>query len=78
VRRYQVLQTAPAQIAVRLETVVGADRTEVWTRVRDRLAAFLRTQDAAEVTLELAPEPPQPNPRSGKLRHVHSLLPEAV
>jgi phenylacetate-coenzyme A ligase PaaK-like adenylate-forming protein len=75
VRRYQLLQTAPARLTVRLEHDPGADRAEVWSRVRERLVAFLRAQDAAGVALELAPEEPVANPRSGKLRHVQSLVP---
>jgi hypothetical protein len=36
---------------------------------------LLRTHDATGVTLELATEGPQANPRSGKLRHVQNVLP---
>jgi phenylacetate-coenzyme A ligase PaaK-like adenylate-forming protein len=75
VRRYQVLQTAPSTLTVRLETDPGTDRTEVWFRVRARVAALLRTHNATGVTLELATEGPQADPRSGKLRHVQNLLP---
>jgi phenylacetate-CoA ligase len=78
VRRYQVLQTAPSTLTVRLETDPGVDRTdraEVWLRVRARLAALLQAQHAAGVALQLAKEGPQANPRSGKLRHVQSVLP---
>jgi phenylacetate-coenzyme A ligase PaaK-like adenylate-forming protein len=74
VRRYQVLQTAPARLTIRLEPDSGVDRAEVWTRVRERLTGFLRARDAAGVVLELAAEAPEANPRSGKLRHVRSLL----
>jgi hypothetical protein len=75
VRRYQVPQTAPSTVTVRLETDPGADRTEVWLGVRARLAALLQAQHAAGVALQLAKEGPQANPRSGKLRHVQSVLP---
>jgi phenylacetate-CoA ligase len=75
VRRYQVLQTAPSTLTVRLETDPGADRTEVWLGVRAQLAALLQAQHAAGVALQLAKEGPQANPRSGKLRHVQSVLP---
>jgi phenylacetate-CoA ligase len=47
VRRYQVLQTAPSTLTVRLETDPGVDRTdraEVWLRVRARLAALLQAR----------------------------------
>ena len=70
VRRYQVVQTAADALTVRLENNPGTDRSEVWRRVREGLSDFLRTHDAVGVTLDLAPEPPQVNPGSGKLRHV--------
>ncbi|GGG51975.1 hypothetical protein GCM10011374_13380 [Kocuria dechangensis] len=70
VLRHQVLQTGPAALAVRLEETPGADRDEVWSRVRARLGLFLREQGAGGVAVERAGEPPRPDPRSGKLRHV--------
>ena len=70
VLRYQILQTAPTALAIRLDPVSDADIEQVWPRVRRRLNEFLRTQGAATVSVELAPERPQPNPRNGKLRHV--------
>ena len=70
VLRYQILQTAPTALTIRLDPVSDADIEQVWPRVRRRLNEFLRTQGAATVSVELAPERPQPNPRNGKLRHV--------
>ena len=75
VLRYQILQTAPATLAIRLDTDPGAGRARVWQRAHDRLDSFLRTQGAAGVTVELADERPQANPRNGKLRHVLCTLP---
>lgn len=78
VRRYQVLQTARDALTVRLENNPGTDRNEVWGRVREGLTDFLRTHDATGVVLHLAAEPPQVNPRSGKLRHVVEKLPPGL
>ena len=75
VRRYQVVQTASDAFTVRLESNPGTDRNAVWQRVHDSLSEFLSTHDVADVALHLAPEPPQVNPGSGKLRHVLRLLP---
>jgi phenylacetate-coenzyme A ligase PaaK-like adenylate-forming protein len=75
VRRYQVLQTAPDVLTVRLDHEPETDRAEVWARVQAGLSDLLRAHGAADVTLHLADEPPQPNPRSGKLRHVLRSLP---
>ena len=77
VRRYQVVQTASDALTVRLENNPETDRTEVWRRVSEGLSDFLRTHDAAAITLHLAPELPQAHPRSGKLRHVLKMLPPA-
>jgi phenylacetate-CoA ligase len=78
VRRYQVLQTAADVLTVRLDHDPAVDRTKVWHRVRAGLADFLRTHGAVNVRLRLSAEPPQVNPRSGKLRHVLRSLPTAV
>jgi phenylacetate-coenzyme A ligase PaaK-like adenylate-forming protein len=70
VRRYQVLQTAADVLTVRLDHDPGADRAEVWQRVRAGLTDLLHAHGAVDVRLQLVTEPPQVNPRSGKLRHV--------
>jgi phenylacetate-CoA ligase len=75
VRRYQVLQTAANVLTVRLDHDPGTVRAEVWQRVRAGLADLLRANDAVDVKLRLAAEPPHVNPRSGKLRHVLRSLP---
>ena len=78
VRRYQVLQTASDVLTIRLDHDTGADRAEVWQRVRAGLADLLRAHGAVDVKLCLAAEPPHANPRSGKLRHVLQALPSAA
>jgi phenylacetate-coenzyme A ligase PaaK-like adenylate-forming protein len=75
VRRYQVLQTAPNVLTIRLDHDPGTDRADVWQRVRAGLADLLQAHDAVDVRLQLAAESPQVNPRSGKLRHVLQSLP---
>lgn len=76
VRRFQVLQTTGSALAVRLEVGPGADRDRVWEHVRQRLGELLLLQGCAPVTLELAAEGPQADPRSGKLRHVLTAPPQ--
>ncbi len=74
VLRYQILQTAPATLTLRLDIDPGAQRADVWQRVHRRLSDFLRVQGAAaDVAIELSNDAPQPNPRNGKLRHVLGL-----
>jgi phenylacetate-coenzyme A ligase PaaK-like adenylate-forming protein len=78
VGRYQVLQTTPDVLTVRLDHDPGTDRAEVWQRVRAALADLLRAHGAVDVRLRLAAEPPQANPSSGKLRHVLQALPSVA
>jgi phenylacetate-coenzyme A ligase PaaK-like adenylate-forming protein len=75
VRHYQVLQTAEDSITVRLDP--RTDRAEVWQRVHAGLADLLQAHGAVDVQLRLAVEPPQVNPRSGKLRHVLRTMPRS-
>jgi len=76
VLRYQIVQTAPSVLTIRLDVDRGSARTEVWRRVHTRMVDFLRTQSAAaDLVVELSDDPPAVNPRSGKLRHVLSALP---
>lgn len=75
VLRYQIVQTAPATLTIRLDVDQNANRADVAQLVKQRVNEFLRAQGAAAVTVSLAEEPPQPNPRNGKLRHVVKARP---
>ena len=75
VHRFQVVQTAPTTLAVRLEAGPGYRPDAVWDVVRGRLGGYLRDQGLPDVTLELAPDPPRVTAGGGKLRHVLSELP---
>ncbi|HWI60904.1 MAG TPA: hypothetical protein VNT75_03600 [Symbiobacteriaceae bacterium] len=70
VKGYQVIQTGPAALRLRLETKPGADRAAVWGAVRERMASFLAHQGAAACELSLDSELPAADPKSGKFRHV--------
>ncbi len=72
VRRFQVIQTGPATLTVRLEAVVASHTDAVWQEVEPHLRSYLAAQGLASVTLERASELPQRDPRSGKFRHVWS------
>lgn len=75
VRRYQLLQTGADALTIRLDHDPAVDRAEVWQRVRAGLADLLQAHGVVDVQLRLAVEPPQVNPRSGKLRHVLRSMP---
>jgi phenylacetate-coenzyme A ligase PaaK-like adenylate-forming protein len=75
VRRYQVIQTQPAVLTVRLETEPGAEPDPIWAAVQERLGALLRAQGLPRVHIEQSAEPVAPDPSNGKFRHTWSELP---
>jgi phenylacetate-coenzyme A ligase PaaK-like adenylate-forming protein len=75
VHRFQVLQTGPAALAVRLEVVPGRDRQRVEAAVLDRLRIHLAGQGLPDVALAVDPAPIRLQPAGGKLRHVLRTVP---
>jgi hypothetical protein len=72
VERFQAIQTTPEQLTVRLQAT--GDAEVVWMAVRRRVQAYLASQGLETVAVERADEPPAPNPRSGKFRHIWAEL----
>jgi phenylacetate-coenzyme A ligase PaaK-like adenylate-forming protein len=72
INRFQLIQSSPSRLDVRLEAAVPEERQTVWLTAQQRLLAFLRTQGVVNVSVELLPEGPVRDPRSGKFRHVWS------
>jgi phenylacetate-coenzyme A ligase PaaK-like adenylate-forming protein len=70
VHRFQVIQTGPAVLSIRLEAVPGSDGGQVWDRVARRLQDYLATQGLSFVAVRQSLEPPHCNPISGKFRQV--------
>ena len=70
VQRFQVIQTAPATLSVRLEAIPGVDAPQVWETGARRLQDYLAAQGLPSVRVEMAPEPPCHDPISGKFRQV--------
>jgi phenylacetate-coenzyme A ligase PaaK-like adenylate-forming protein len=68
-QRYQLVQTAPDALRVRLEPGPGRSGEEVWRTVQARLAPYLAAQGLGNVRVERAAEGPQRDPRSGKYLH---------
>jgi phenylacetate-coenzyme A ligase PaaK-like adenylate-forming protein len=75
VRRFQLIQTGPATLTVRLEAVTAGQENATWQAVEPRLHTYLAAQGLASVMIERASEPPKRDPRSGKFRHVWSEWP---
>lgn len=72
VRRYQVIQTAPDTLRIRLEAVPGHTETDLWPAVVRDVKAYLDAHGTPGIRIERDPAPPMPHPVSGKFRHVWS------
>ncbi|HKU85266.1 MAG TPA: phenylacetate--CoA ligase family protein [Casimicrobiaceae bacterium] len=68
--RFQLVQTAPDRIAVRLDVADPSERTAEWDAAYRALHAYFAHQALGNVELALDAQPPIPDPRSGKLREV--------
>lgn len=76
-QRYQIIQTAPATIAVRLEAAAGHDASAVWEAVAARLRGYLSAQGLPGVAVQRSLDPPARDPVSGKFREVWTDLPRS-
>jgi len=74
VRCFQVIQTAPEVLTVRLEVEPESDSSGVWERVACRMRDYLSAQGLPSIRVEKAQEPPKRDPVSGKFRNVWSEL----
>jgi phenylacetate-coenzyme A ligase PaaK-like adenylate-forming protein len=72
IERFQLIQTTPMTLQIRLEANPEADDAQVWRLVEERLRAYLDSQGLSSVTIKQANEPPQSSVVSAKFRHVWS------
>ncbi|KLV25590.1 hypothetical protein ABW02_15620 [Niallia circulans] len=70
VRRFQLIQTAPDKLTVRLEVDEGNLRDQVWENVREALLDYFATQGLTNLSIEKSEELPQRHLKSGKYQHV--------
>jgi len=68
--RFQILQTAPDRLLLRLAARAPADRQAAWRAVAKALRDFLDRQSLPNVRVGLDPGRPRTDRRSGKLREV--------
>jgi hypothetical protein len=68
VLRYQVLQSGPRRLRLRLEEAPGHDRARVCDDVLRRLRAYLSSQGLASVEVDLSGERPLSDAKGGKMR----------
>jgi phenylacetate-CoA ligase len=71
---FQVVQTAPATLRVRLRPAPGVDPERAWTAVRAEITRLLSERGLGHVSVEHAAEPPEQS-RGGKYRTVVPLQP---
>ncbi|MDP9885866.1 phenylacetate-coenzyme A ligase PaaK-like adenylate-forming protein [Sinomonas atrocyanea] len=74
VELFQIVQTAPTSLSVRVRPNADADTERVRAAVREGIAASLNDLGLAHVTVELASEPPEQT-TGGKYRTVIPLRP---
>lgn len=72
IEQFQVVQTAPTSLRVRLRPADGADPDRLWQAVQARLTHLLTEHHLGHVTVERAGEPPEQSP-GGKYREVIPL-----
>ena len=68
VTRYQIIQTAPAELSLRIEASPGTENLQVGELVTHRLREYLRTQGLHSIRVEISPKLPVRDPISGKYR----------
>lgn len=69
VELFQIVQTAPTSLRVRLRVAPGTDPDRVWQAVHAGIARLLAEHRLDQVTVERAEEPPEQSP-GGKYREV--------
>ena len=72
-QRFQLVQTGPCDIRVRIEPHAGADAQEVWQQVAAHLQTFLAAQGLSNVQCAQGYEPFASSGLSGKFRQVIGL-----
>lgn len=70
--RYQLVQTAPDRLRVRLQPKTGADGDEVWRTVQEELSRLLAEHRVDGVSFERGEEAPE-QAGSGKIRRIIPL-----
>src|SRR3970282_1220740 len=73
--QFQIIQTAPDALGIRLKSPRGAGHRLLWRKVECALRAFLDTQGLPAVALRFEPGPLERCGASGKLRRVVAARP---
>ena len=73
--QFQIVQTAPDALGVRLQAPRGTSVASLWRKVERALRSYFDAQGLPAVALRFEPGPLERNERSGKLRRVVALHP---
>ncbi len=68
VTHYQIIQTAPAELSLRIEAPPGTGNLQVGEIVAQRLREYLVTLGLPTIQIDESSEPPTRDPVSGKYR----------
>ncbi|HZD54893.1 MAG TPA: hypothetical protein VE080_01440 [Candidatus Aquicultoraceae bacterium] len=71
---YQLIQTGPSRLRLRLAEATGYDRSRTAAGVSERLHRFLASQGLEEVVVEVTEERPVRDSGGGKLRQIYADL----
>ena len=69
---FQIVQTSPTNLRLRVRITAGADQEAVWQSVRADIEHLLAERRLGHVTVERATEPPDQSP-GGKFRAIIPL-----
>lgn len=72
-QKYQLIQTAPDHLAIRVEPGPGHADAAVWATTERRVRDYLRAQGLGNVQVARDPAPPQRDQRSGKFLHAWAV-----
>jgi phenylacetate-CoA ligase len=72
VQLFQIVQTDSTTLLVRVRTIEGVNRDQVWKKIYDQISELLRNNKLDYVKVERASEPPEQTP-GGKYREVLPL-----
>ena len=74
VGRWQVIQSAPSTLSVRLQAISQEQDAPTWTIIAERLRAYCDQQGLFAVKIERATEPPARDPATGKFYQVRVMI----
>jgi phenylacetate-CoA ligase len=75
VEMFQIVQTAPTSLRIRLQPITGADPEQVWQAVSEEISHMLAAHKLSRVSIERGREPPEQSP-GGKFRTIIPLSSE--